>query len=30
MAGGALVLGVPVYRRQSGQMTEPGEVPPYR
>lgn len=30
MAGGALVLGIPVYRRQRGYMTEPGEMPPYR
>jgi basic amino acid/polyamine antiporter, APA family len=29
MAGAALLLGIPVYRRQRGRMTEPGEVPPY-
>jgi len=26
----ALVLGIPVYRRQKSKMTEPGPVPPYR
>ncbi len=25
----ALLLGIPVYRRQRGKMTEPGPVPPY-
>jgi APA family basic amino acid/polyamine antiporter len=30
MAGGALVLGIPVYHAQRGHMTQPGEVPPYR
>ena len=30
MAGGALVLGIPVYRAQRGQMTEPEPVPAYR
>ena len=30
MAGGALLLGIPVYRRQRSQMTEPDPVPPYR
>jgi APA family basic amino acid/polyamine antiporter len=29
MAGGALLLGVPVYRRQRNEMTVPAEVPPY-
>jgi APA family basic amino acid/polyamine antiporter len=29
MAGGALLLGVPVYQRQRGRMTEPVAVPPY-
>jgi APA family basic amino acid/polyamine antiporter len=29
MAGAALLLGVPVYRRQQGAMTEPAAVPPY-
>jgi APA family basic amino acid/polyamine antiporter len=29
MAGGALLLGIPVYTHQHGQMTEPPEVPPY-
>jgi APA family basic amino acid/polyamine antiporter len=29
MAGGALLLGIPVYRRQRAQMTEPPAVPPY-
>ena len=29
LAGGALLLGVPVYRHQHGTMTEPPEVPPY-
>jgi len=26
----ALILGVPVYRRQKSKMSEPGPVPPYR
>ena len=26
----ALVLGIPVYRRQKSKMTQPGPVPPYR
>jgi APA family basic amino acid/polyamine antiporter len=30
MAGGALLLGIPVYRRQRSHMTEPDPVPPYR
>jgi APA family basic amino acid/polyamine antiporter len=30
MAGGALLLGIPVYQAQRGHMTEPGEVPEYR
>jgi APA family basic amino acid/polyamine antiporter len=30
MAGGALLLGIPVYRRQRGRMTRPGATPPYR
>ena len=29
MAGGALLLGIPVYKAQHGRMTEPAEVPPY-
>jgi len=29
MAGGALLLGIPVYKRQYSEMTEPGLVPPY-
>jgi APA family basic amino acid/polyamine antiporter len=29
MAGGALLLGIPVYSRQRAHMTEPAEVPPY-
>jgi basic amino acid/polyamine antiporter, APA family len=29
MAGGALLLGIPVYRSRQGKMTEPAEVPPY-
>jgi basic amino acid/polyamine antiporter, APA family len=29
LAGVALVLGIPVYRRQKAHMTEPGPVPPY-
>jgi APA family basic amino acid/polyamine antiporter len=29
MAGGALLLGIPVYNHQRGKMTEPAEVPPY-
>ena len=29
MAGGALLLGIPVYQRQHGTMTEPAAVPPY-
>jgi APA family basic amino acid/polyamine antiporter len=27
---GAFVLGIPVYARQRGKMTPPGDVPPYR
>ena len=30
MAGGALLLGIPVYLAQRGQMTEPEPVPAYR
>jgi APA family basic amino acid/polyamine antiporter len=30
MAGGALLLGVPIYRMQRSRMTEPAPVPPYR
>ena len=30
LAGGALVLGIPVYRMQRNHMTEPEPVPPYR
>jgi APA family basic amino acid/polyamine antiporter len=30
MAGGALLLGIPVYIRQKSQMTEPEPVPAYR
>jgi basic amino acid/polyamine antiporter, APA family len=30
LAGGALLLGVPVYRSQRAHMTEPMSVPPYR
>jgi APA family basic amino acid/polyamine antiporter len=30
LAGAAFVLGIPVYNRQRGQMTEPEPVPPYR
>jgi APA family basic amino acid/polyamine antiporter len=30
MAGGALLLGIPVYRAQQHRMTQPEEVPPYR
>jgi APA family basic amino acid/polyamine antiporter len=30
MAGGALLLGIPVYQRQRSHMTEPDPVPPYR
>ena len=29
LAGGALLLGIPVYRAQHGRMTEPEPVPPY-
>jgi basic amino acid/polyamine antiporter, APA family len=29
LAGVALLLGIPVYRRQKKHMTEPGPVPPY-
>jgi APA family basic amino acid/polyamine antiporter len=29
LAGGALLLGVPVYLSRRGKMTEPGPVPPY-
>ena len=30
LAGGALLLGIPVYLAQRSQMTEPAPVPPYR
>ena len=30
LAAGALALGIPVYNRQRGQMTQPEPVPPYR
>jgi APA family basic amino acid/polyamine antiporter len=30
MAGGALLLGIPVYTRQKSRMIEPGPPPPYR
>jgi APA family basic amino acid/polyamine antiporter len=30
LAGGAMVLGIPVYRSQRSRMTEPEAVPPYR
>ncbi|HET9142257.1 amino acid permease [Actinophytocola sp.] len=30
LAGAALLLGVPVYRAQRRELTEPGPVPPYR
>jgi hypothetical protein len=30
LAGVALVLGIPVYRRQRSHMSEPEPVPPYR
>jgi APA family basic amino acid/polyamine antiporter len=30
LAGGALLLGVPVYRRQKAHMSEPDQVPAYR
>jgi APA family basic amino acid/polyamine antiporter len=30
MAGGALLLGIPVYRSQRDKMSEPGPTPPYR
>jgi APA family basic amino acid/polyamine antiporter len=30
LAGGALLLGIPVYRKQQGKMTEPEPVPDYR
>ena len=30
MAGGALVIGIPVYLRQRDRMTRPDPVPPYR
>jgi basic amino acid/polyamine antiporter, APA family len=30
LAGVALVLGIPIYRAQRAQMTEPEPVPPYR
>ena len=30
MAGGALLLGIPVYRSQRGKMSEPEPTPPYR
>jgi hypothetical protein len=29
LAGVALVLGIPVYKRQKSKMTQPGPVPPY-
>ena len=29
LAGGALLLGIPVYKTQHATMTEPPEVPPY-
>jgi len=29
MAGGALLLGIPVYRAQRSHLTEPEPVPPY-
>ena len=30
LAGGALLLGIPVYRMHGGKMTEPEPVPEYR
>src|SRR5690349_7545548 len=30
LAGGALLLGIPVYRSQRDKMSEPGPTPPYR
>ena len=30
LAGGALLLGIPVYRSQREVMTAPGPTPPYR
>ena len=30
MAGGALLLGIPVYLAQRGKMVRPPETPPYR
>jgi APA family basic amino acid/polyamine antiporter len=30
LAGGALLLGIPVYRAQRGSMSDPGPVPSYR
>ena len=30
LAGGAMLLGIPVYRAQRTKMTEPRTVPPYR
>jgi APA family basic amino acid/polyamine antiporter len=30
MAGGAAVLGIPVYLSQRGSMTEPAPVPDYK
>lgn len=30
LAGGALILGIPVYRMQQSKMTQPDPVPPYR
>lgn len=30
LAGGALLLGIPVYRSQHGRMSDPDPVPPYR
>ncbi len=30
LAGGALLLGIPVYRSQRGKMSEPEPVPEYR
>ena len=29
MAGVALLLGIPVYKRQRGKMSAPADVPPY-
>ena len=30
LTGGALLLGIPVYRSQRHRMSPPGQVPPYR